>query len=179
MSLRFQEEPLAEAISEIATLVPEHSAEVAKDLDAASGIIMKPNWGSMLSLANIGLFRCFTIRDDEGTLVGYANFMLFPDMHRTLADGSPLLSSQDDAHFIAKRARGPGVALRFFAFVEEALCALGVRKLSIHTKPHLGHERFFSAMGFTLNDVIFTKYLSDLPEDVVQAEPEVETEKAA
>lgn len=179
MSLRFQEEPLSVAVAEIATLAVEHGMEVAKGQEQNTSVILKPNWGSMLTLAEIGLMRCYTIRDESNVLVGYANFILFPDLHRTLADGGPLLSTQDDAHFIAKRVRGPGVAMRFFAFVEEALSALGVKKISIHTKPHLGHERFFSAMGYAPNDIIFTKYLSGESEALSAEAPEVEDEKAA
>lgn len=173
MSLLIQVEPLEHMIDEMMELSKQHAEEVANAALAHPDIIVNPSWGSMLALARIGLFMAVVVRRD-GELVGYATWLLAPDLHRTLADGKPILAAMDDAHYLAPDARGPRTALRLFMEAEAELRLRGVRKLSVHTKSHLSQERLFSALGYARDDVIMTKYLDPLPAIVATGENEPE-----
>lgn len=161
--LTFAVEPLELMLPEMMELSKEHAREVASAALSHPDIIVNPSWGSMLALAKIGLFVGVAVRRD-GVLVGYATWLLAPDLHRTHADGSPLLAAMDDAHYLHPDARGPRAALRLFMESEAELRLRGVRKLSVHTKSHLSQERLFGALGYARDDVIMTKYLDPLPQ---------------
>lgn len=160
MSLCFAVESLGSMLDEMKILCEQHGDEVVTEALRAEGFLLKPLWGSMLALAQANLLVSFSVRDGaDGPLVGYATFVLFPDMHWALSDGSPLLAATTDAHFILKAHRGPRVALRLFELAEVELASRGVRKLSVHIKDHLGNRRFFEALGFAPNDVMMVKIL--------------------
>lgn len=175
MSLCFAVEPLGSMLDEMKILCKQHGDEVITDALRAEGFLLKPLWGSMLALAQANLLVSFSVRDgNAGPLVGYATFVLFPDMHWALPDGSPLLAATTDAHFILRRWRGPRVALRLFELAEVELRSRGVRKLSVHIKDHLGNRRFFETLGFAPNDVMMVKILEPLaPVEIgASAQPE-------
>ena len=163
MSLYISAEPLNLMLDEMKDLAREHAVEVANPALASEEIIINPSWVMMSALAEANMFLSIAVRDGpDGPLVGYATFILFVDMHRTLADGTPLLHAQDDAYYVAPSARGPRVALRLFAEAEAELRLRGVRKLSIHYKPYLGGGGLLEALGFVADDVIMVKYLAPL-----------------
>lgn len=164
MSLKIAVEPLETMIEEMEILAKLHGEEVANPSLASEDIVLNPQWGLMLALAGAGLLVAISLRSEEGTLVGYATFVLHADLHRTLADGRPLLAAVDDAHYVLPAARGPRVAMRLFVEALAELRARGVRKVSVHTKAHLPQGRLLEALGFVPNDIIMTTYLDSLEE---------------
>lgn len=174
--LQIEVEDFEHALPGIVSLAGEHAREILnEELSAqAPDIVVDPDWGTMLALARGGLFLCVTVRDPEielepglGLLVGYAQFMVFPDMHRKLSNGAPLLSAADDAYFVLPSYRGARVGLRLFEVALAALEARGVRKISVHTKAFRRDARLLSALGFVRDDIVWVRYNEALPATTV------------
>lgn len=169
MALKIEVEDFEKALPGIESLAGEHAAEIANEALAGqdSDVVVDPDWGTMIALARGGLFLCVTVRDPAielesglGLLVGYAQFMIFPDMHRKLRDGSMLLSAADDAYFVLPSYRGARVGLRLFETAMVALEARGVRKISVHTKAFRRDARLLTALGFVQDDIVWVRYNS-------------------
>lgn len=176
--LQIEVEEFEHALPGIVSLAGEHAREIMNEELSAQcpDIVIDPDWGTMLALARGGLFLCITVRDPEielepglGMLVGYAQFMIFPDMHRKLKDGAYLLSAADDAYFVLPSYRGARVGLRLFETSIAALEARGVRKISVHTKAFKRDARLLNALGFVRDDIVWVRYSEALPSATADA----------
>jgi len=85
-----------------------------QELSAYQDMRLKPDWEKYLTLETLGMFKCFTVRDIANTLVGYAWFVLTPNMH--YSDYSYAIA---DILYISSKARGKLLGKRLLVFTEE------------------------------------------------------------
>lgn len=157
--LTFQRESIDKLLSEGAEdLFIQNWEQIALDRDK---VLFVPDWDVYRKLEKKKQMVICTIRRG-GRLVGYASFWLV-----TPARYSTTLHAQNDVIYVDPSERGfAGVVLVRKA--EKVLRALGVKKLSYHTKLHvpLGHAtkagtvgRFLELMGYRHDEEVRTKLL--------------------
>ena len=178
MSLIYAVEAFSKAFPEIAALVPIQEQETRQEGLGASDVVFQPDWMKILGMEKSGNLLTCTVRED-GRLVGYIVFIGYTDLQRQLTNGKPLLIAHDLAHYVVKDKRGPRVALRLFAFAEVELRVKGVRRISIHAKPHLKGGRLLSALGFIPQDIVYSKYTELAAVEDAPAETMAQAPKAA
>ncbi len=149
---KFQlEKASPELFEEMLPLLTLHYKSVAHFQD----IEFSPDYQTYLKLAEIGMLRIFTAREEKGNaLIGYAVFFVRPNLHYKNS-----LQAVQDILFIHPEARGFGK--RFIEWTEDVLRAEGVQAVYHHVKakPDLNFSPLLERIGYTLVDLIWAKRL--------------------
>ncbi|HEY2851146.1 MAG TPA: hypothetical protein VGI97_14805 [Gemmatimonadaceae bacterium] len=182
--VRFHREPLTQAIwDEALPLLFAHWKEVAHYQD----IELTPDRERYDALERNGALRTFTARTDDaavygdepfeiivprGTLVGYALFVVTPNLHYR-----QILQAQQDVIYIQPNHRGT-MPIRFFKFCEEELFGEGIDVICHHTKAkdELNFGHLVERQGYELMDQLYVKRR---PVAAARAFPFIETSAKA
>jgi hypothetical protein len=89
----------------------------------------QPNRAVYERLEEIGAFKAFSARDEEGRMVGYAAFILGPHLH------TRLMQASQDVVYLTPAARQGWTALQFIRWVDEQLAACGVEVIFQEAAP--------------------------------------------
>lgn len=111
------------ARDELAPLLELHWHEVAKYKD----IPLEPDWAWYDEMVKGGAYRAYTMRTDEGELIGYAGFVVGGHKHYK----SCLCAWADVVFLHPKQRKNAFAFVRFMKWTDEMLKELGVR-LVIH-----------------------------------------------
>lgn len=149
---KFQQETASLALfEEMLPLLLIHYHSVAHYQD----IEFSPDYEYYLKLADIGLLRIFTAREDvSNEMLGYAVFFVRPNLHYKTS-----IQAVQDILFIHPEARGFGA--RFITWCEDALRAEGVQAVYHHVKakPELNFSPLLERLNYQLVDLIWAKRL--------------------
>jgi GNAT superfamily N-acetyltransferase len=146
--ITFQRESVSEVVAEeVAPLLSAHWREIAHYQD----IELDPDWEFYRTAP---FLRLFTARD-EGTLVGYAVFMVARNKHYQAS-----LQAVQDVLFVLPEYRGCTVGYRLIKFSDAQLKAEGVQVVYQHVKSaHRQMCRALDHQGYELVDLIYAKRL--------------------
>ena len=154
MTVTFQVETLADAEKGIAELIDAHWREVADHLEE---IPLDVDWDLYRRMEQEGSLFILTVRDD-GRLVGYVAHVVacLPHYRQTLV-------AKDDAHYLRPEYRKGGVGAKMILKTEQALAALGVKRILYHTKlrSDIDRTRFFERLGYEPIERIVSKVLEE------------------
>jgi GNAT superfamily N-acetyltransferase len=148
--IQFQREKLRDVKDEVEPLLMRHWHEIALNKDT---VPLDPDWDGYFAAEDAGIICAITARD-EGTLVGYMNFVLSRNLHyRSLfvADG--------DIFWLAPEYRKGMTGLRMIRFAEDLLKTLGVNKIVNKVKLHFDIGVLFERLGYAPIERIYAKKL--------------------
>lgn len=147
----YQEEKISEAFDEMDPLLILHWKELANNQDIRP---LDVDYNKYIELNNQGHLRLLTVRDDFGTLAGYATFFIANNLHyKTWKYAS------NDVYYLSEEHRNTGVSKEMFLNVEQWLKGIGVNNIIIQDKVHHTHEKFFTNMGYTLIEQNYEKII--------------------
>ena len=112
-----------------------------------------PDWDMYKNMANAGMLRTITVRND-GELIGYIAFFIQPHPHYKSCK-----TAYEDVYFIKKEYRKGRIGIKLFQYAELALKRIGVNRIIVHTKIHLDNSRLLEYLGYEHTDKLFTKVL--------------------
>ena len=148
--ITFQREPLRAVIDDVQPLLQLHYEEVALHRDV---IKLNPRWDQYFLLEQIESFAVYTARDD-GALVGYNAFFVNHHMHY-----EDLVVAHNDVLFLHPASRRGTTALCFIDYTEQALQALGARKVGYHIKLAHDWRPILHRRGYQDEEVMCAKLL--------------------
>lgn len=127
--MKFQAELFSvELCKEVWPLLQQHYQEIAVYKD----IPLDPQWEWYERVQEMGILKVYTVRTDEGKLVGYATYLVQNNKHYRSS-----LQAAADVFFIDKAHRSMVlVAKRFILFCDEELGKLGVEIVYHRYKLH-------------------------------------------
>lgn len=146
--MKYQCEKLETSLEEAKPLLQEHWQEVATYKD----IPLDPDYTAYFYLEKIGILKCFSARDDDGTLFGYAVFFIKNHLHYQKS-----LCAVQDIIYIDPDRRGRGIL--FLRWCDEELAKLGVQIVTHHVKATHNFGPALERSGYKLQDLLYTKRL--------------------
>lgn len=146
--MRFKRETLAEVLDEVTPLLYLHYKEISADLD----IPLEPDLVQYRTIEEQGALRVFTVREEDGSLVGYNILFLRNNLHYKSS-----LQALQDIIFIHPEKRGCGA--RFIAWCDQQLKAEKVQSVYHHVKAKHNFGPMLERMGYELVDLIYRKRL--------------------
>ena len=152
MAIKYQQEFLHSVQDDIKPLLEEHWEEVALNKDK---IKINPDWEAYFSLESQGKLDIFTARD-EGVLVGYFVVFVYPHIHY-----KDHLFAKNDLIYLSPSHRKGFTGIRLIKFAEKCLKEDGVSVLVVNTKNHKPFHKVMQFLGFTPEDVEYSKYIGD------------------
>ncbi len=148
--ITFQREYWDSFVIDVQPLLPLHFKELALDQDE---VPLAPDYSIYKQMEVLGILHIWTARNDQ-LLIGYIIGFIKPHLHY-----STTLCFIDDIYYLNQGYRNMGTGFRFFQEHEKELKKLGVVKSAMGTKDHQSHQAMFSALGYTISDIIMTKML--------------------
>ena len=103
-----------------------------------------------------GLLHVVTARNDN-RIVGYHVGIIGPHLHYKSAG----LMCYEDMYYLLPEFRAGGTGARLFMFVETSLRERGITKWFLSCKRHQDHTALFTMLGFRLQDLGFSKLLTE------------------
>ncbi|HEY2417117.1 MAG TPA: GNAT family N-acetyltransferase, partial [Steroidobacteraceae bacterium] len=131
-------------------LWPEHYTEIAVDKDRMP---MRPDVATYQALDAAGRLQIVVARDD-GRMVGYVLSVIRPHLH--YAD---VLCGYEDAYFLTQSRRRGMVGVKLLREAVRYMQSVGVQKAFFMTKVSLNMGPIFERMGFTMTDVVYSKWI--------------------
>lgn len=149
--ITYQEEDYFTARYDLFELYPEHHKEISHttcwELDM--------NLDAYSNLCNSGMLKLFTCRDN-GRLVGYAMFILSPNLHHKTK-----VTAFEDIYFLKKEYRQGWVGLKLLKYTEQCLTQLGVHQILFTTKLEHDHSKIFERLGYTDLEKVYYKIVKE------------------
>jgi len=145
--MRFSRESL-KTYDEAYPLIIEHYKEISNFHD----IKLDPDFEIYKAVEDAGTLRVFTARDDSGTLIGYAVFIVKSNIHYKSS-----LQATQDVIFIKKKNRGTG--MKFISWCDEQLKSEGVQVVYHHVKVKQNFGPALERLGYELIDLIYGRRL--------------------
>lgn len=146
-ALTYSSERVESCFEEAMPLLQAHWREIAHYQD----IPLDPDYASYRALDAAGALRTFCARD-EGALVGYAVFVVRPNMHYRSS-----LQALQDILYLSPSHRGQG--LQFIRWCDEQLKTEGVQAVYHHVKVSHNFGPALERIGYQLVDLIYTRRL--------------------
>jgi hypothetical protein len=147
--MKYQEERWTLALFEEAeALIDEHE----KELNTGG---FKPDCDVKLYIkaSSKGLVDTYTVRTDEGELVGYMIYFVHRHPHYDL------MVADADMLFLAAKCRGGMTGVKLITFSEKKLKAKGVEVVTQRTKRVKDLRRLFEHLGYGLHEEVYLKEL--------------------
>ncbi len=142
----FQEEAFKDIQLDVAPLLNDHHKEISKhDFD------LDPDFEMYLKISEIGLYKVYTVRDDEGELVGYSGFFLSPMKHFKTH-----MAATCDVLYIIPALRGNGIGKHFLTFIDSKLSEIA--SVIFHFVPAKNDwSIILKDKGYTLHDYMYSR----------------------
>lgn len=155
--ISFQKESMAGCLEDMKILHRLHWEETE---GYRHGLPLNPDYARYLNYERISYYHLFTARSD-GMLVGNCGVYVQKSMHTQLPVADMRADeniANEDTLFLMRMARGPGVAKRFFEFVEQYLTQqMGVVEIRISVKLGNRVSKLWEEMGYVPTAMQFTK----------------------
>lgn len=157
MTHTFKREAASDILDEVAPLLMAHFKEVGHHQD----IKLNPDLSAYANLEKLGLIRTYTVRQEDGELVGYAVYFVKHHIHYRDS-----LQAIQDVIYVRPGNRGMGG--RFIKWCDEELRKDGVQVVHQHIKAAHNFGPMLERMGYELVDYLYQKRL-DKPAEVASA----------
>lgn len=144
--MTFQREKAQDIFEEIIPLTLKHWREIAPD----NSIPPDPDFERYALLEDSDGLRCFTVRDDNEELVGYAVFFLYKHQH-----SRNVLQAVSDLIFIDPAKRGGGHT--FLKWCDEKLKEDGAKLIYYGVSTKLDFGLMLERRGYNMVNVIYSK----------------------
>ena len=144
----FQEEDFLSAYQDAKPLLQEHHEEISKYVD----LVLDVDEEKYQRLDELGLYKVFTIRKEDGGLVGYAGFFVNPMLHF-----KNYTQAHNDLIYVKKEYRGNGVGRSFMRFIDEVLQHFGVSVTFYAVPAKNNWGMLLKDMGYSLHDYMFSR----------------------
>lgn len=146
--MKFKRERAQEFFPEAMPLFDKHWREIAHYQD----IILNVDLETYYSIEDKNMLRCFTVRDDEGSLIGYAIYFLKHNLHY-----KDSFQAVQDVLFIHPEKRGFGSKL--ISWCDDELRKEGVQVVYHHVKQAHNFGPLLEKKGYELVDLIYARRL--------------------
>lgn len=143
-----EETVTTELWEEVYPILQEHKEEISILKD----VKLNPSFRKYMLMAINGQFKFYSVRTNEGELVGYAAYFINPHPHY-----EDCITAQQDILYVSKEYRKGLVGIRLIKFSEKELKELGVNLILQHSKFHYNLSKLFERLGYTQCDVIHSK----------------------
>lgn len=127
--LKYQQELLADALDDLKPLLVGHWEEIARNRDF---IPLDPDYDTYLRIEATGMLRVYTVRADDGAVVGYAIYFVRPHLHYRRN-----VWAVSDIVYLRPEYRRGFCGVRLLSFAEKKLTEDGVHVM--HTTSKLAH----------------------------------------
>lgn len=146
--MNFTKEKLTpELLEEVKPLLEKHWQEIAHYKD----IPLDPAYDLYLALQDAGMIRVYITRD-EGKIIGYAVFVVRPNLHY-----KSCLTATEDVIFVDPERRGFGMF--FIKWCDEELRKMGVQVVTHHIKFANDWSEALMRLGYEKTDMQLSKRL--------------------
>jgi len=132
-ALTYQWEPFRAFVNELPPLFQQHWREIALNKKA---IPLDPDWDRYFQYDLVGILRCLTARNANGTLVGYHFVLVYPHLHY-----ASTLWAQSDIFWLDPAYRSGWWGIGLLKIVRDRLKEAGVKKHHVNIKLHFEAER--------------------------------------
>ena len=151
--MKFAAEKFSDVLPELRELIPLHWAEIAVHKD----IPLDPDFDLYGKLAELGVFRLYTARTDNGKLIGYAGFFVRAGhMHYK---GHTWAAS--DVIWLHPDYRQEGIGTALAGFWDEQLKLLGVHVVHVTAKvEHPALAYMLRGVGYKVVEAGYDKRLN-------------------
>jgi GNAT superfamily N-acetyltransferase len=146
----FQRETPGGLWGEIAPLLRAHWREIAHYQD----IPLEVNQGGYEQVEAAGKLRAYTARSGDGALIGYAVYIVGPNLHY-----SSSIQAKQDVLFVLPERRKSTVGLRLIKFADDQLRAEGVQVVYQHSKVAHDIGPVMLRCGYELVEHIYARRL--------------------
>ena len=146
--LVFTKELNSSCFDEAKPLLEKHYQEIAHFKD----IPLDPDWPAYIEMLKVGALRCYSARNSEGQLVGYAVFVVRRALHYVTS-----IQAFQDILFILPEYRGRGK--KFILWCDEQLKSEGVQLVYHHIKAEHNFGPMMKRIGYSLVDLIYYRRL--------------------
>ena len=147
--MKFAEEPITlELLEEVKPLLEKHWEEIAHYKD----IPLDPDYELYLKMQSMGMIRAYSMRDGDAKLVGYAVYVVRPNLHY-----KKCLTATEDIIFVDPNKRGYGMFL--IKWCDEELKKIGVDMVLHHVKLAYDFSKALERIGYEKQDIILTRRL--------------------
>ena len=149
----FSIDPMDTAIDDATALFSQHWVECACWKDKIKLNVDKERY---LAANAAGIARAYTMRDDDGTLVGYAGVILNKHLHY-----KDDVFAMVDVLYIEPEYRNGLSAVKFMKWVEANIKEIGVSVMTYHIKSFHDYPAIFERLGFEKIEYIYAKCLKE------------------
>jgi len=139
------------ASGELEALLRAHYEEIALYRDRVS---LEPDWETYELLEERGRLVCLTGRDD-GVLIGYAAFFVFPHPHYR----SHIVATNDVIFVRRDQRKGSTAGLRLIRESERVLAEVGAHRVVWHVKPKNDWSAILERLGYHQEEIMMGKLL--------------------
>lgn len=147
--MKFTEEILTpELLEEVKPLLEKHWDEISHFKD----IPLDPDYDLYLKMQQLKMIHCYSMRQPNGALSGYAVYFVRPNMHY-----KQCLTATEDIIFVDPEKRGYGMF--FISWCDEQLKKLGVQVVTHHIKVAFDWSRSLMRKGYEFTDKQLCKRL--------------------
>jgi hypothetical protein len=147
----FNKECLANVQEELEPLLKEHYKEVAMYTDR---IDLNVDWDKYYMLESIGALVIYTMREDEGKLVGYNVFFVNNHLHY-----NDHKYAVNDVVYIDPAYRHNQNTLDLFIRAEDDLRDSGVSVMTYHMKVYKTFECLMGVLEYDHAEHVYTKFI--------------------
>ena len=143
-------EPLPNCFAELAEQHQAQWSEVERVRQ-----VLDPDYDALLHSEQVGKRIQFTIRDEQGQLVGNCGCYVTVSTHTKQLKGS------EDTMYIAPEHRKGLLAVKFFKYCESVLLSLGVKEIGVTTKVTNDVHKLWQRQGYEFSDRVLTKVFEE------------------
>ena len=140
-----------ELIEEITPILEDHRVELQSYKDMA----LNPNWEKYRQIEAAGDFRFLIARDEDNTIVGYAAFVMFYNMHY-----NDYKMAIEDVFYVVQDKRGSRIAINLVKKSEAILKELGVHVITHHAKFTNTFAEFLEKLGYHKTETMLAKRIN-------------------
>lgn len=148
--ISFGAEKLSTLWEEVFPLLVEHYKEVSKYQD----IRLDPDISAYTALEEAGALAVYTARKQDGTLLGYAAYIIRVNMHYQSS-----LQAMQDVIFLTKEARKGMAGYKLIKYADQRLQELGVQIVYHHVKNKLDFGPVLARLGYEPVEQIWARRL--------------------
>ena len=151
--MEYKAEFIKDVLHEIKPLLEHHWKEVAWYQD---DIKLCPDYDKYLTMEEHNALLCVTVRNKEGTLIGYnINFLQY---HPHYCEH---IYAINDIIFILPKYRHTNTARELIESTEVILKHLGVSVVTMHMKPEHTFMSLVEGLGFKQQEYVYSKLIGD------------------
>lgn len=153
--MKYQEEFFKDIVEELKPLFQIHWEELANNKDVRPLDVDYFNYTRLNRDDDFTpVLKIFTVRTDEGKLIGYAFFFISYNLHY-----QTWLYAAVDVYFLDPTYRKLGVGTEFITEMEGWLKRNGVKSVTMMDKLNHSHESFFVKLGYKPIEQLYEKIL--------------------